>query len=109
MKSAYLSPFKPKLLEDYTPNNLKIYTFNAGYKKYKDDPKKTLKWLNELGNPYSTIVSDPDGIIGINWGVYGIPETFIVNSEGIIKFRLVGPITKKNYNYFISKIKESKK
>jgi len=49
---------------------------------------------------------DGKGLIGIDWGVYGIPETFIVNSKGIIKYRLVGSITKKNYNAFYSKIKE---
>jgi cytochrome c biogenesis protein CcmG/thiol:disulfide interchange protein DsbE len=43
------------------------------------------------------------------WGVYGIPETFIVNSKGIIKYRLVGPITEKNYDEFYVKIKESEK
>jgi cytochrome c biogenesis protein CcmG/thiol:disulfide interchange protein DsbE len=74
---------------------------------YKDDPSKTIKWLNELGNPYSVVILDKKGNIGIDWGVYGIPETFIVNSKGIIKYRLTGPITKKKYNYFYSKIKES--
>ena len=50
---------------------------------------------------------DSKGLIGIDWGVYGIPETYIVNSKGIIKYRLVGPITKKKCNAFYSKIKES--
>ena len=73
---------------------------------YKDIPNKTVKWLEELGNPYSDVIVDSKGHIGIDWGVYGIPETFIVNSKGIIKYRLVGSITKKNYNAFYSKIKE---
>ena len=73
---------------------------------YKDDLNKTTEWLKELGNPYSDVIIDNKGHIGIDWGVYGIPETFIVNSKGIIKYRLVGPITKKNYNAFNSKIKE---
>ena len=71
---------------------------------YKDNPKKTIKWLNKLGNPYSNIALDNTGKIAINWGVYGIPETFVVNSEGIIKYRHVGPITKIDYkkiNLFI--------
>ena len=75
---------------------------------YKDDPDKALTWLEELGNPYSNVIVDNKGEIGIDWGVYGIPETFIVNSNGIIKYRLVGPITKKKYNSFYSKIKEIK-
>ena len=75
---------------------------------YKDDPKKSLEWLKELGNPYSDVILDSKGLIGIDWGVYGIPETFIVDSKGIIKYRFLGAITKKNYNAFYSKIKESK-
>ena len=73
---------------------------------YKDNPNKAIKWLEELGNPYSDVIVDSKGHIGIDWGVYGIPETFIVDSKGIIKYRLVGSITKKNYNAFYSKIKE---
>jgi len=74
---------------------------------YKDNPNKAVKWLEELGNPYSDGIVDSKGLIGIDWGVYGIPETYIVNSKGIIKYRLVGPITKKKYNAFYSIIKES--
>ena len=62
---------------------------------YKDNPKKTIKWLNKLGNPYSNVLLDKNGRIAIDWGVYGIPETYVVNSKGIIKYRHVGPITKK--------------
>ena len=64
---------------------------------YKDDPKKTIKWLKELGNPYYDVIEDKNGAIGIDWGVYGIPETFIINTEGIIIHRHVGPINKKIY------------
>jgi len=62
---------------------------------YKDKPKNTIKWLKNLGNPYSDVPMDKNGRIAIDWGVYGIPETFVVNSKGIIKYRHVGPITKK--------------
>ena len=64
---------------------------------YKDNSKKTIKWLKKLGNPYSNVLIDKSGKIAIDWGVYGIPETFIVNSSGIIKYRHVGPITDKIY------------
>ncbi len=74
---------------------------------YKDNSQNAIKWLEDLGNPYSDVAIDSNGLIGIDWGVYGIPETFIVNSEGIIKYRYVGPITEKTYNNFYSKIKES--
>ena len=75
---------------------------------YKDDPEKTIKWLNDLGNPYSDVLLDKKGQIAIDWGVYGIPETFIVNSNGIIKYRQAGPITKKIYRKINSLIKEIK-
>ena len=75
---------------------------------YKDDSKKTVSWLKNLGNPYSSIAKDKRGKIAIDWGVYGIPETFIVNSDGIIKYRHVGPITDKVYNKINLLIKEIK-
>ena len=56
-----------------------------------------MEWLNDLGNPYSNIAEDKKGKIAIEWGVYGIPETFVINSQGIIKYRHVGPITNKIY------------
>ena len=64
---------------------------------YKDDTNNTIEWLKNLGNPYSDIPIDKNGNIAIDWGVYGIPETFIVNSNSIIKYRHVGPITKEMY------------
>jgi len=64
---------------------------------YKDDPKKTILWLKKLGNPYSDIPLDKTGRIAIDWGVYGIPETFVITADKIIKYRHVGPITEKIY------------
>ena len=64
---------------------------------YKDNSKKTIQWLKNLGNPYSNIPIDKNGRIAIDWGVYGIPETFVVSSKGIIKYRHIGPVTKKIY------------
>ena len=74
---------------------------------YKDNSKKAIKWLNELGNPYTNVGVDKSGRIAIDWGVYGIPETFIVNSKGIIKYRHVGPVTKKIYKKINLIINES--
>ena len=74
---------------------------------YKDNPKKAIKWLKELGNPYSNVAIDKNGRIAIDWGVYGIPETFIVNAKGIIKHRHVGPITEKIYKDINLMINES--
>ena len=74
---------------------------------YKDNPKKAIQWLKELGNPYADVAVDKSGRIAIDWGVYGIPETFIVNSKGIIKYRHVGPVTKKIYKKINLIINES--
>ncbi len=76
---------------------------------YKDNSDNATNWLKKLGNPYSDIPIDKDGKIAIDWGVYGIPETFIVSSDGIIKYRHVGPITKKIYKKINLLIKEIKK
>ena len=89
---------------------IKRLAFEKGLKiigvNYKDDLNKARAWLEELGNPSSFVIVDNKGQIGIDWGVYGIPETFVVDSKSIIKYRLVGSITKKTYNAFYSKIKE---
>ena len=74
---------------------------------YKDNPKKAIQWLKELGNTYTDVAVDKSGRIAIDWGVYGIPETFIVNSKGIIKYRHVGPVTKKIYKKINLIINES--
>ena len=74
---------------------------------YKDNSNKAIRWLKELGNPYADVLVDKSGRIAIDWGVYGIPETFIVNSEKIIKYRHVGPITKKIYKKINLIINES--
>lgn len=74
---------------------------------YKDNPEKAIKWLKEFGNPYANVAIDKKGGIAIDWGVYGIPETFLINSSGIIRYRHVGPITKsvfKKINLMIDKI-----
>ena len=73
---------------------------------YKDNPEKAVQWLKKLGNPYSDIAVDKNGRIAINWGVYGIPETFVISSKGIIKHRHIGPVTKKIYKKINLLIKE---
>ena len=73
---------------------------------YKDNPKKAIQWLKNLGNPYSNVLIDKNGRIAIDWGVYGIPETFVISSKGIIKYRHVGPVTKKIYKKINLLIKE---
>lgn len=60
---------------------------------YKDKPEDAQAWLVRFGNPYDVIVSDMSGRVGIDWGVYGVPETFVVDPGGIIRYKHIGPIT----------------
>ncbi|TRX00685.1 DsbE family thiol:disulfide interchange protein [Candidatus Methylobacter oryzae] len=60
---------------------------------YKDDPEAAKGWLAQLGNPYDVSIMDQDGRIGIDWGVYGVPETFVVDKRGVIRYKHTGPVT----------------
>jgi cytochrome c biogenesis protein CcmG/thiol:disulfide interchange protein DsbE len=60
---------------------------------YKDKNEDGLKWLSRFGNPYDLSVTDQDGRIGINFGVYGVPETFLIDKAGIIRYKQIGPVT----------------
>ncbi|HET7716150.1 MAG TPA: DsbE family thiol:disulfide interchange protein [Bauldia sp.] len=59
---------------------------------YKDVPANAVRFLDELGNPYAAIGVDTRGRAAIDWGVYGVPETFIVDANGIIRYKHIGPI-----------------
>lgn len=60
---------------------------------YKDKPENARRFLGNLGNPYDSIGVDPNGRSAINWGVYGVPETFLIGADGMILYKHVGPIT----------------
>ncbi len=60
---------------------------------YKDKPAAASTWLRQLGDPYAASLVDPEGRIGLDYGVYGVPETFVVDRQGIVRFKHVGPIT----------------
>jgi cytochrome c biogenesis protein CcmG, thiol:disulfide interchange protein DsbE len=68
---------------------------------YKDLDVKANAFLQKNGNPYAKIVADPKGRNAIEWGVYGIPETFILDKAGIIRFKFIGPISEKALNQII--------
>lgn len=76
------------LLELARSGAVPIYGLN-----YKDKREDAISWLNDLGDPYVLSVSDLDGRVGIDYGVYGAPETFLIDSNGMIRFKRVGPIT----------------
>lgn len=60
---------------------------------YKDDPAASTRFLTQLGDPYRRIGVDRDGRVAIDFGVYGVPETYVIDKEGRIRFRQVGPIS----------------
>jgi cytochrome c biogenesis protein CcmG/thiol:disulfide interchange protein DsbE len=60
---------------------------------YKDKREDALRWLGALGNPYELSLSDQDGRLGIDLGVYGVPETFVIDKQGVIRYKQIGPMT----------------
>ncbi len=60
---------------------------------YKDDADDARRWLQQFGDPYTTSIMDQDGRVGIDWGVYGVPETFVIGKDGLIKYKHIGPVT----------------
>ena len=63
---------------------------------YKDQPDNARRFIGRYGNPFAAVGADPNGRAAIEWGVYGVPETFIVGRDGRIAYKLVGPITEAN-------------
>jgi cytochrome c biogenesis protein CcmG/thiol:disulfide interchange protein DsbE len=59
---------------------------------YKDEAQAAATWLRQLGNPYDVSVMDTDGRVGIDYGVYGVPETFVIDKRGVIRYKHTGPI-----------------
>ena len=80
----------PILIEFSKKNVLPIYGLN-----YKDKREDALAWLGKHGNPYTLSIQDGDGRVGIDYGVYGVPETFVIDRNGIIQFKRSGPVTVK--------------
>ena len=60
---------------------------------YKDKGDDAQRWLKQFGDPYQLSVVDADGRIGIDYGVYGVPETYLIDAEGVIRYKQIGPIT----------------
>jgi cytochrome c biogenesis protein CcmG/thiol:disulfide interchange protein DsbE len=60
---------------------------------YKDKRDDGLQWLRKFGNPYSLSAYDVEGKVGIDYGVYGVPETFVIDKQGVIRYKQIGPIT----------------
>ena len=78
----------PVLVEFSKRGVVPIYGLN-----YKDKREDGMGWLKEFGNPYTDSLFDPEGRIGIDYGVYGVPETFVIDQKGTIRYKQIGPIT----------------
>jgi len=63
---------------------------------YKDTNAQAQAWLNQYGNPYRLVVTDQKGTVGFDYGVYGVPETFFIDKQGIIRYKHIGPISYKD-------------
>jgi cytochrome c biogenesis protein CcmG/thiol:disulfide interchange protein DsbE len=68
---------------------------------YKDDPANIKRFLDEAGDPFARVGADRRGRVAIDWGVYGVPETFIVKGDGTIAYRFVGPVSEESYREVI--------
>lgn len=60
---------------------------------YKDERRAGLAWLEQFGNPYTLSISDTDGRVAIDYGIYGVPETFVIDREGVVRYKHTGPVT----------------
>jgi len=78
----------PLITELAKTGGVPVYGLN-----YKDKPADAKAWLDKLGNPFAATVSDVDGLVGIDYGVYGVPETFVIDKQGVIRLKHIGPMT----------------
>jgi len=84
-----------QLLKIAAENKIKIIGLN-----YKDDRQSALQWLRQLGDPYQFNIYDNDGMLGLDLGVYGAPETYLVDAQGMVRHRHVGVVTEKVWQQF---------
>lgn len=71
-------------------NEVPVYGLN-----YKDERDKAIAWLDRYGDNYTASLYDPDGKVGLEWGVYGVPETYILDAEGVVRKKHIGAITER--------------
>lgn len=79
----------PVLIDWSRARNLTLIGLN-----YKDEVPAAKTWLEKLGNPYTLSVIDDQGAAGLDWGVYGVPESFVIDKKGVVRYKQIGPITK---------------
>ena len=89
----------PYLMDLSVQNNIEIIGLN-----YKDNDKNAKNFLKKMDNPYKVIFLDKDGTIAIEWGAYGVPESFLIYNKRVIK-KIIGPLNKNSYSEIINLIK----
>lgn len=77
-----------EMVTQLSRSGLRVVGFN-----YKDKTQDAVAWLAQFGNPYEVVIEDADGRVGIDWGVYGAPETFLIDQQGIIRHKVIGPLS----------------
>ena len=78
----------PLVVDFARRNSVPVYGLN-----YKDKRDAAQAWLRSLGDPYAATLVDADGKVGIDYGVYGVPETFVIDAQGVVRFKQIGPLT----------------
>lgn len=81
----------PLLVQVANAGIVPVYGLN-----YKDERETAMQWLRQFGDPYTVSVVDPEGRVGIDYGVYGVPETYVIDKQGIIRHKQIGPVTVKS-------------
>lgn len=74
---------------------------------YKDDPENGRRFLGTFGNPFKAVGVDPSGRTAIDWGVYGVPETFVVGPDGTIRHKHIGPLTRESLPGFLAEVRKA--
>jgi cytochrome c biogenesis protein CcmG, thiol:disulfide interchange protein DsbE len=92
----------PVLMELAKDERLRVFGIN-----YKDRPENARRFLGALGNPYHAVGVDENGRSAIDWGVYGVPETFIVDRNGVIRHKHIGPILPHQMAGFVAQVREA--
>jgi cytochrome c biogenesis protein CcmG/thiol:disulfide interchange protein DsbE len=78
----------PQILALKTSGRIRVVGYN-----YKDAPEEAQRWLQAFGNPYDVIIADEEGRVALDFGIYGAPESYLVDAQGMIRWKHVGPIT----------------
>lgn len=78
----------PLLVELAKSGIVPVYGLN-----YKDQRDDALRWLKQFGDPYTISIVDPEGRTGLDYGVYGVPETYVIDKNGVIRYKQIGPVT----------------